>query len=54
VSDYIPLALASLLYTWQACVYAKNGDLGMAYAFWSYMHANLGFLYAMAQRATPQ
>jgi hypothetical protein len=54
VADYLPLALASLLYTWQAWVYVKNGDFGTAYAFWSYTHANLGFLYAMSQRVSPQ
>lgn len=50
MNGYLPLVLASVLYTWQAALYLRDGDAGMAYAFWSYTHANLGFIYSILQR----
>lgn len=50
MSSYLPLVLASVLYTWQAAMYWRDGDPGMAYAFFAYTHANLGFIYSILQR----
>jgi hypothetical protein len=52
VPGWSPMALASLLYVWQAYACFKSGQIGLAMAFWGYTFANLGLIVAFIKGST--
>ena len=44
---WLPLALGCVLYMWQAWEYWRLGNSGLAFTFFGYTLANLGFIYSV-------